>query len=252
MATRTIKSTGFFPGYSTFLNAIHSANLSIWDHYAETFFNGDLDRIIYSSSDYAFKKRAKTQTNNSLNLPFMNFKIAPNGISNGGQRNWWNMALNVMGQYNSTLKAKIKLQPIEIDYDAKLYVHTESDLQYGFSLIAWDDSNETILTPTLEKEVDSETHTLENIGVLRYGFGFQTDYNEKDWLEMNKIKVIDLNMSLETFLVRANTSGFCVPKTFIMDFASRKGDIDELEDYDQVYQAVINHVLETTGDLEEQ
>ena len=258
MANRTIKGTSAIPGYGSFLNVIHASNLALWDHYAGMFFAGDIERIIYASSDYAFKKRAKFQSNKkpnnfgNLDFPFMNFKIQPNGIINGGERNWWNMALNTQGMFVEELQRKIRLQPIEIEYDSKLYVHAESDLQYAMTLLHWDDSNETLLTPTVMIETDShEQHTINNIGVLRYRASFNPDYNEKDWLEKNKIRVIEINMTLETFMILEDFR-FGIPKTATLDLAIRTGAIDNTEEgIDMVWQKEIDHEEQGTTDLTE-
>lgn len=255
MANRTVSSTSSLLGYDSFKNTIHAANIAIWDHYADIFFGGDLDRIIYCSSDFAFRKRTRNQTNNNLNLPFMSFKIAPGGITNGGERNWWNMGLNTRGMFIEELQRKIRLQPIEIEYDSKLFVHKESDAQFAMSLLHWDDSNETLLTPEITIEVDDGTsgtieHTIKNIGVLRYNADFTPDYNESDWLEKNKIRVIDIGMSLETFMILEDFR-FGLPTKVIMDFAVRSDIANEDESVDIVYEKVLDRISEEAEDLEE-
>ena len=252
MANRTIKQTSSIPGYGSFLNSIHSANIALWDHYASMFFDGDINRIIYCSSDHAFKKRAREQENNSLNLPFMNFKIEPDGIVNGGERNWWNMASNTSGMYIDELKRKLRLQPIEIEYDSKLYIHAESDLQYAMSILHWDDSNETLLKPLLYIETeDHQQHTIENIGVLRYRASFDADYNESDWLERNKIRVIDINMTLETFMVLENFR-FGIPNKVILDMVISKDITRTGEGIEMTWTKDVDHEEQDSSDLEEE
>lgn len=206
-----------------FRNVIHACNLTIIDHFADQLFGGDADRIIYSTSDYAFRRRIEMQSgedryhSNNLNLPFMNFSVAPNGIENGGDRRWWNHSLNYDGIYIPELGRKMRMNPIQIQYDSTLYVKEEIDAMFAFSNILWDDSNETILKPSLT--IDG--FDVENIGVLGYNISYNTQYNESDWLERNKIRALELDMSLQTWMIQDKTEGFGISKKFILNLEQK-------------------------------
>lgn len=254
MANQSITSNSFFPDYSAgfFRNSIQSLNITVWNRYADLLFSGDLDRIVYAPSDFAFRKRAKTQPNNSLNLPFINFKIARGGINLNTDRDWKNHALATQGMWIKEIDRKVRLYPVTIAYDAKLYIHLESDAHWAFSELVWEDALETKLEPSVAFiDQNEEEQIYKNIGVLSMSLNFESEYNENDWLKENKIRVIEINPSFQTFFIKENFSRFCVPKEFILDFADRKGDIDDEDrSYDEIYKAVIDQVSEETNDLE--
>lgn len=269
MASNTIvdnrtKADSRYFDTSDFVNVIHACNITIIEHFSEVLFGGDESRVIYASSDYAFRRRVELQsgqndtrlTRNNLNLPFMNFAVQPGGIKNGGERAWWNHTLNHAGVAIPELEQKIRISPIEISYDSTLFVPQEIDSMFAFSEILWDDSNETILKPRLEIQ-DQE---FVNIGILGYNISYNTSYKEDDWLQQNRIRALDLNMTLQTWMMQTNTEGFGISKKFILDLRQKdshtgneyirkvlEGQIDrenEKTDYPEDFQ-------EYSGDLDD-
>ena len=206
--------------------------------------------MVYSSSGYAFRRRLELQdttnsqiSRNNLNLPFMNFSINSNGVKNGGERQWWNHTLNHAGVFVPEIQKKLRLNPIEIQYDSTLFVGEEIDSMFAFSEILWDDSNETILRPKLE--IDGLEFA--NIAVLGYNVSYNTTYNESDWLEKNRIRALDINMNLQTFMVQTSLEGFGISQKFIFDL-QQKGAHQNNNYIREVLEANINQSTEEVED----
>lgn len=242
--TKDVYTNGLYFNLNNYRNVLHSCNIAIYEHYANLIFGGDESRIIYASTDYAFRRRVQITGSSNLDLPFMSFRIAPGGIENNGDRRWWNHTLNSKGFFVPELGRKFRASPITIQYDSALFLHKEMDAMYAFSEILWDDSNETLLTPTLEVE----GFTINNIGVLGYNPNYNEQYNENDWLERNEIHVVSLDMSLQTWMLRDNTSGFWIPSKVVTNFAQKHNL--EGDNFDETYEAVINHFEKEVEDFQ--
>ncbi len=248
--SRNMVGTSFFDT-SGFLNAIHANNIAIWVYLANTFFSGDMDRVIYASTAFAFRERSSKQENNNLNLPFANFRIDNGGIKPDTNRRWRNHSLAVDGQYVPEIKDKIKMFPVTIDYDSTFYVEKEIDYHYISSELFWRAAGlETVLSPEIEyTNSNNETFTLPFTAIVDFNLDLDVEYNEKDWLEQNHIRALKLDMSVQTWLLKSNSTGWCIPKEVIFGIAQNSSSIDSTLPYGEVYAAVINHVNEEVEDF---
>lgn len=233
---------------SSFINTFYSANITLEQYYTNLVFGGETGRIVYSSTEFAFRKRTQqiaernqlpsnTQISlNTLELPFMNYRGKP---VPGTERTWWSSPLNTGGVFIDELGYKIRLFPVTFQYDATLYFHKEEDNFYAFNLVAIDDSNETQVN--YEMQIDDQV--VANIGVLSYNIDYEPTYNENDWLQQNDIRTIKLDFELQTFLMKSNSSGFAVTEQAILDFYTMHPeypvDPDEggvIQDYEQIIE----------------
>jgi len=235
---------GSYYDLSSFQNTIFSTILCMQQYWADFLFDGTLDRVVYAKNDFAFRRRIETQKLDpdtvlqatNLNFPFMNFSIT--GIQPDTDRRWKNFGLELDGIFNETIGKKIRMSPVKIQFEASYFTNKTNDLHYIMSELMWDDALETIVRPQLE--IDGEL--FDNHGQLLYnGMDFDSQYNENDWLEKNKINVIGMDFEIDTFLVKANTERFGIPKEVIFSFGHSQG----LEGTpDQVIQGVIDHLEE--------
>lgn len=231
-------SNGHFYDLNTFRDVYTAMNMALQDHYAGMIFGGDNTRIIYSSTEYALRRRAEDHAN--LNIPFMNYRM--DEIVNDTDRAWFNHMLNVDGIFVPELNRKMRMSPVTITYDATLFYHKYRDTLYGYTNLLWDDSNETIVQSTIE--IEGQDVLLP--GVLGYNLSFTPTYNENDWLERNNISTIAMNFEVQTFIILDNVD-ISIPETILFGFLVKNGyDMDQVDD---VYQATLDHLSEAVSDF---
>lgn len=243
--TTPIAKSDFFDT-TNFRNTLHACNIAIHNHFAQLVFtnkegNPELNRLIYSSSDFAFRNRSRQlKGSQNLDLPFMNYRISPGGFRNETDRPWWNHIANIRGEWISELGRNIRWSPVTIEYDSTLFVHKDIDAMYAISEIFWDDSNETQLQPKVV--IDDKEFPIP--GILGYSLNPYSQYAEEDWLNENKIIAHQINMSLQTFIIKDNSS-ISIPKNIILNFGHGLGIPGETED--EVYTATVDHLNETVN-----
>jgi len=206
---------------ANYLNAIHSTNIAVWEHFAGMLFDGDNSRVVYAPTDFAFRARQKVTKTSNLELPFMNFRIE--ALENNNERRWWNQYAQARGMYIPELKSRVRFSPVTINYDATLFTRNDIDSHFLIDQIFWDDSNETLfLNP-------------------------YSQYSENDWLQKERIQAHALNMSVQTWFLRSNYD-ITLPKKLILGFAANHRDLaDGIENPEMVYEAVVDHLNETVG-----
>ncbi len=238
----------------SFINVYLSTILAMYEFWEGFLFPNDPQRIVYSTNDYAFRRRLETNKREdksnfqiqSLDMPFMNFSISSNGIVPNTDRTLKNNQLEVFGVTDWTIQKKIQLTPVQISFESTYFSNEEKDIQYVMSQNMWNFALETIIKPELEIEGE----TFLNYGAFGYpNLNYRPQYSERDWLEQNNIRTISMDFVLDTFLVQVNTSNtYWIPKTVLASFAE-KHDLDNIDwdDYDSLITGVINHV---TGETE--
>ena len=214
-----------------FFNNILSTNISLYKYLADIFFNGDMGRIVWASTDMMFRKRQEQlaerkvddfpKTNlGILDLPFCSFRITQDGIQPGSQRVWWNPALHVKGMWIEELKRRIRITPATINYEACFCCSHDSDLYMSQQNQIWSKNEEGILESFVDAVApDGETHTLKNIVIYNGEPHVNPQFSEKDWLEKNKIQTITLDISCQTWLIAEDDyHRYSVTKKVIFDF----------------------------------
>lgn len=232
-----IASSDFFTT-TNYRNCIHASTIAIHNHFASLLFNGELDRIVYASTEFAFRERTKRIKSQNLDLPFMNIHIEQGGILNEVKRTWWNHIANIRGVWIDTLGRNLRFTPITINYDSTLFVHKDIDAMFAVSELFWDESNETQIRP---KVIIDDTE-IEIPGNLGYRLNPYAQYAEKDWLESNKMIAIQVNMTLETMMLKDN-SNITIPQTVILEFGHGLGIASE--NPVDTYTATIDHLNQT-------
>lgn len=219
---------------SSFLNVLYIIDLSLISHFSNMLFSGDQSRVIYSSNDYAFRKRSDNNISN-LNLPFMNFRLKNYEV---GERIRWNLPSNSQGVFIDEIDAKMRFSPILLNYEASIWFHRDFDIKYAFNEIVWDSDNKTLLRPhaTVDSvDIDFPAH-------LGYsGPTLDPQYNEKDWLEKNSIHSATIDFEIQSFALKTNTD-VTIPTDLIFNFASHVEPIDE--NYLEALEFTINSLTE--------
>jgi len=238
----TVKGNPFFK--KTYYSTILSTNIALAQYLANVLFDDDLGRLVWASSDKMFRKRQEQVLKRSPNIgtldfPFCSFRLTQDSSSKSTKRPWRNQALNVEGVWIEELGRKVRVTPIQINYEGVVCVQHDTDLYWLQQLLVWDDSNETLLAPVLETVSDSgKKEEIKNIAVVDLVPHMNSRFQEDDWVRNNKIQTIDLDIQIDTYLLLDNRAGYWLTVKSTLEFingmmpeiliaARRKGDDDD-------------------------
>jgi hypothetical protein len=214
-----------------FFNNVLSTNIALYKYMADMFFDGDMERVVWASTDMMFRKRQEQlqerKADNSpktnlgiLDMPFCSFRLTQDGIHPGTQRNWWNPALHVEGMWIEELGRRLRLTPATLNYEACFCCNHDNDLYLAQQEQVWDKNAETILESFVDASApDGSTHTLKNIVIYDAEPHVNPQFSERDWIEKNKIQTITLDISCQTWLIAEDEHHrYSVTKKVIFDF----------------------------------
>ena len=213
-----------------FYNNILSTNIAVWRYLADTLFDGDLTRVIWSSSEQMFRKRQTQITSlvqqgvvdqnaGVLDIPFCAFRIEQDAASTDHERTWFNQALNTKGMWIEELGRYVRLTPATFNYTAVLVCQGDLDLQYITHKMLWDDSNETLLESFIDTTAeDGSVQTLKNIVVCSTRTHMNPDYSESDWLEKNKLQTVRIDLPCGTWIMGEDLHNYWITKKVVFDF----------------------------------
>jgi hypothetical protein len=224
-----VKGRTFFN--KPFFNVILSTNIAIYKYLASLYFDGDMKRIVWASTDMMFRKRqeqlaARKQdhipkdTLGILDMPFCSFRLAQDGVNEGTDRNWWNPSLNVEGMWIEELGRRVRITPMTLNYEACFICQHDTDLYWAQNVNIWDKAKETIIESFIDAiGPDGIAHTLKNIIVYDATAHMNTQYSESDWLEKNKLQTITMDIQCQTWAMEEDTHHrYCVTRKVLFDF----------------------------------
>jgi hypothetical protein len=227
---------------ANFRNSCYCLETAIEAKYTELLLGNQTNRIIYSLNNFAFRKRASTNNNNFLDMPFMNYKIK--SISNKTERPWFNFKAAVEGIYFPILNRKLRIQPITINYEATIWLARDDEMQYLYQKLIFDQAVETKVTYYIEI-LGQEIPVL---GVIDYHLAYEPNYNEKDWLAKNSIHSIQLDFSVQTFYILDNLE-ISIPDKVLFGF-SVQNEIDTTNlSTSDIMELLIDHYAEETVEV---
>lgn len=214
-----------------FQNTPYATHLAVENHFGALLFGKEeeqppLNRIVYATDAYAFRKKIEMQPeedNGVLNLPFMNYWLK--NVQPQTERQLWNHITNIEGWYVPELETKFKMVPVTMEYEATVYFHQDRDLVYASSQLYLDDSNETILYPEIVYG-DYCMPLPAFLGYFTTNFEYNASYNENDYLEQNSIYTLGFNFTLQSFFLYSNIEGFGITDEIMFNFLSYKGILD--------------------------
>jgi hypothetical protein len=218
---------------SNFLNVVYATDIALENYFSSLLFSGDLTRVVYSSNDYAFRKRSDDKKGN-LDLPFLNYKL--NNFE-PGERLRWNLTAYQTGLYIPELTAKIQYAPITLSYQSSFWVHRWDDLIYAYDLLIAEFDNKTLIEPVVQ--IGSEQLKLS--ALVKFELEFNPTYTEQDWLDRNKISSISLDFTVDIFRLRTNFD-ITLVEDVVFEFASNHGY--ETNSYEETINLVVDHLTE--------
>lgn len=215
----------FYDDISDFKNCIYALDTAVETHYGNLVLQGELDRIIYASNAYAFRKRAEQDPNGNINLPFLNYRLTE--VSTQTDRKLFNNSAYLNGIYVPEIGEKVYTLPVHISYEATFWVHRHEDMIKAATDLMFDDGNETILHPSVT--VGNTDITMS--AILGYSLSVEKDFDENDWLEENNIHNIGLDFEYDTYLYRTDDNNISITEEAILEFLTYKyGDDFETDD----------------------
>lgn len=223
---------------NNYINTFYALNIALDTYFSNLLLEKDSSKIVYSSTDFALIARSRKTEWNNANIPFLNYKLDTK--ENNGDRPWANYELMSQGVYSPELKKKIRLYPVSFSYDSTLWLQQEIDYQYATDLLLQQVATET----KLEFFLDVNGTSIKNIAVINFSLDTSVKFTEKDWLEQNKIKAIGLNPTIQTWVPVTSTDGFCIPKSVLINFTSKKNFDVNLDNYDEMLTATVDHFNE--------
>ena len=232
--------------FGLYRNTRYAINMAVETYLANVLFGGDGTRIVYSSTQYAFRERSSSLTPNLNNLefPFLNYRMDKVDKVDPAQtaRSQWKHVTNSSGAYFPELSRKLRFTPMEIAYDSTIFYHRDDELQYGFDELIWEDSNDTTLYPVIE--IDGEEIVFP--AYFEYHLDYNPEYNETTALDSNRISSATLNFRVESLIIKDNFAGgnYCIPEKIVFDFLVMHGfDPDEIQSQ-ETYEYIIDHFNE--------
>jgi hypothetical protein len=234
-----VKGRSFFN--KPFFNVILSTNIAIYKYLADLYFEGNMERVVWASTDSMFRKRqeqlaVRKQNHNPkdnlgiLDMPFCSFKLIQDGVNEGTDRNWWNAALNVEGIWMEELKRRVRITPMTLSYEACFICQHDTDLYWAQNANIWDKAQETIVESFIDAiGPDGISHTLKNIIIYDAAAHMNTQYNESDFLEKNKLQTITMDIQCQTWAMAEDTNHrYCVTRKVMFDFLEGSGYLPNL------------------------
>ena len=203
-----------------FINIPYIVDIVMENHFKGVLFpdEADLSRIIYSSNEFAFRKRAKYQVNNNFNLPFLNYRLSGYDDNIGARPTWWNNTANAIGVYVKEIEEKLHCSPLKLDYECTFWCNRDEEMRYAFNELRWDCDNQTLLKGLVQiggEDIGFPVHLGYN------GVKIEPTYAEREWLEYNKIHSIALDFEIVTWNIKVNITkalnDWCIPETLLFD-----------------------------------
>jgi hypothetical protein len=219
-----VKGKSFYN--DTFHNTILATNIAVYQYLADMLFDGDLNRIVWASNDKTFRKRMeqlqkRENPSGTLDIPYASFRLSQDGVTDRASTRpaWVNQTLNTKGMAIDELGRKVKLTPCHLQYESVICFSHDADIYRIQQKLLWDQSNETLLKPILTtKGPEDKEFDIELIAVVDNVPHLNSRFSEADWIVQNKIQAIDMDITVDTWLLEDNYSGYWLSKKVILQF----------------------------------
>jgi len=214
-------------------NIIYYIEIELEKYLAKLLTKNQLDRIIWSSSDFALRKRggnAQEDVTNTLDLPFVSYKLTD--VNTDTQRQLFNNYMNVNGVYLSDAEVMVKTAPMHLEYEVVFWCNRDEELVYATHNFLFDMSNETLIHPSIPLETGK---SIVLPAFISFSGSYNDVYSQSDYIISNKIRTLSMTFSIDTYILKEvgntlNSEGIGsfgsinIPlvKTVIFDFFNSK------------------------------
>ena len=213
------------PDYENFVNIRYAMDIEIEKFLAEKLFFNDVNRIVYSSNEMAFRTRGR-QVNNQgdYKFPFLNYWMSNYEYDN--TFGWYNAVNEKRGTYIEELNMQVRLMPVVMEYEASFWCNRTDELQYALQQFVYMKTNHVAFTTTFR--IPDTTTDLKFIGLFNItSMETNPEYKDTDWLEHNKISSIGLNFQILAYDPKV-AGGLTLTEEVIFDFVARIQDTTDM------------------------
>jgi len=216
--------------------------LAIETYFYNIIFNNDPNRIVYSTTDYALRRRSESSIWSNALLPFMNYRETDISIDN--DRGWASFRNLKKGVYIPDLGQVVRFTPVTLEFDTTLWFATERDINIAYQKLLDDTSGETAINYSI-KVFDKE---LPLYGLLEYtDLKYKPNFDENEWLLSNKISTISLGFKIQTMLPRIdNEPEYGISEKVILSYGRF---VEGNKTIDEIY-TIIKDRFDEFGNLE--
>lgn len=195
---------------SNYRNMMYYVEIALENYLAKVFLKNNLDRIIWSNSDYALRKRGANANDNpleTLDLPFLNYIVTD--TNNDTERQLFNNYMNVNGIYLPEAEVVVKTAPLHLEYESTLWFNRDEELVYATHRLLFENSNETIIYPVIPLD---NGKSIKLPAFVKFSISYNDIYSQSDYIISNKIRTLTINYSIDTYLLKevgntVNTNG---------------------------------------------
>ena len=186
-----------------------SAKICLEDYLARVLFKGDLSRICYAKPDIIFRRRIETLDKGkaeeleyspiSLELPFLSYSQTSDWENDDRPASQQAGAM-IHGEYDTNTYKKIRSRAVKCTYTATVFYSRRDDIRLASQILNWE------ANPTgpifLYDRVQFKGGSLDiPICVTIEKINTKPDYNEKDWLEKQRIFPLEIEMTVRSYEV---------------------------------------------------
>jgi hypothetical protein len=176
---------------------------------------GDMTRVVYSMTNFALRKRSSNGMLSNANMPFLNYKLK--SITNTTSRKWNNSVRFLKGIYVEGLNRKLRMNPVTLNYQSTFWCNKDEDLQYAYNIMSFETSQEQ--ESRVNFKIEMQNQEIWMLGIITWNLGYEPVYDEKEWLDSNKIHTLTTDFSVQTWMIMDNTD-IIVPTSVVFDFAA--------------------------------
>jgi len=232
-------------------NVTYLVFMALEKYFGQEIFKNDLSRIIYSSSEFAFRQRINklypslTPPYTSITASQMQFPFA-NYFRNSSWRidsrpAIQNATAALYGfSISNEIPVPIRFLQTEMDFDFNFYFNRDDDAQNCYDILMW------IQNPTPKQfsfpGLKYKNYSLDIPIILKTeNITWTNQFKENDWLNKNRVIVVSATINVKTTLVDQFAPGsvsalfdvmpsesemgqFYITKESILDFLSYKND----------------------------
>lgn len=203
---REFRATSFYD-HTSYPNIYYAAQIPLEYFLADVLMRHDLTRIVYSSNEYAFRRRFELSagtggelTPASLNLPFVNYWY--NDFWQPDDRLYVTHTYSAMhGIWLEGYEGYLKILPVKATMVGAVYYSRDDDARFGFEALMREfrPKGPIQLATTVtwrNKEISIPVYvTLEQPK-------FNVKYKETDWLKAQRILPIEFSFTVRTYIIQ--------------------------------------------------
>lgn len=188
---------------NTFTNTYYALYIALERWMSKEVFKEDISRVFLASPDYAFRRRFElTDTTTSfdkMKVASLNFPFANYWPLNSGWKPTKRLGVNSASFVEVGISARsgiLKAMMVDTDIESIFYFDREDDARQAYEILLWQSYRERNYSTTVSWKEELLSIPL---SIKINNLEFNPEYNEKDWLESNRIFTIKSTINLRSF-----------------------------------------------------